>query len=285
MSDEAVKVTYYSKNSITCPVCGATFYREELLTGRGRLIAGELTEELRRLYQPSQKFGEVSPLLYSVTVCPSCFYAVYQKDFLKPDSNQTDRLESTADNRIAWIQTIFEDLDYTEPRGLAEGAASYLLAIRCYDTFEAEDSPTAKQGIASLRGAWLMGDLHRKFPGENYDYLQRLLYRKARFFYTEALEREQNGSETLSDVEFFGPDLDKNYGYDGFLYITAVLEYRYGPKDDPEQRTQSLQQAKRIVSRLFGMGKASKEKPTAILDAAKDLYDKINQDLQEEGGS
>ncbi len=48
MSDENFpSMTFFSKEEIKCPVCGAAFYREEMRTGRGRLIAGELTEELR----------------------------------------------------------------------------------------------------------------------------------------------------------------------------------------------------------------------------------------------
>ena len=39
-----------------------------MMTGSGRLNAGELTEELRRLYIPSKKYGEVNPLIYYIVV-------------------------------------------------------------------------------------------------------------------------------------------------------------------------------------------------------------------------
>ena len=52
-------ISYYSKDQIECPVCGAKFKREEMYSGGGRVIAGNLTEELRRLYEPSAKYGEV----------------------------------------------------------------------------------------------------------------------------------------------------------------------------------------------------------------------------------
>ena len=65
-------LTFFSKNKIECPICDETFYREEMRTGRGRMIAGDLTKELRRNYEASQQYGEIYPLVYPVTVCPSC---------------------------------------------------------------------------------------------------------------------------------------------------------------------------------------------------------------------
>ena len=56
-------ITFFSKNSITCPVCNNEFRREDMRTGRGRLIAGSLTKELRRLYEPTEKYGEVNNLV------------------------------------------------------------------------------------------------------------------------------------------------------------------------------------------------------------------------------
>jgi hypothetical protein len=49
-------------------------------------------------------------------------------------------------------------------------------------------------------------------------------------------------------------------------------------------RTHALQRAKRTVARIFGMGKASKEKPAAILDNAREVYDAINKELGESEG-
>ena len=79
---ETAHVTYFSRTQTRCPICDTAFAREEMRTGRGRLIAGSLTDELRRNYEPSRKFGKVNPLLYPVTVCPSCYYGAYERDFL-----------------------------------------------------------------------------------------------------------------------------------------------------------------------------------------------------------
>jgi len=96
----------------------------------------------------------------------------------------------------------------------------------------------------------------------------------------------QNGQEPLEAKVNFGPDLDKNYGFDGLLYVAGLLEYKYGPRKETEKRIKSLENAKRIVSKLFGTGKASKSKPSAILDKARELYEEMNKEikqLQEQG--
>jgi uncharacterized protein (DUF2225 family) len=283
MSDiQSVKVTFFSKNPIECPLCSTKFYKEDLLSGRGRLIAGELSDELRRFYDPSQKYGELLPLTYPVIVCPSCYYAAYAADFQEVSNDTLRELKEDTDQRIESISLIFKELDFTTFRELREGAASFFLAIRCYDYFDSGFYPTFKRGLSSLRAAWLFDELHGKYSGENYDYLRDLFYRKAHFFYLLALERSQDGLEVLEGGLNYGPDLDNNYGYDGFLYITGLLEYKYGPRSDPEKRTGALENGKRIVSRLFGTGKASKSKPSAILEKAKDLYELMSKELKEQ---
>lgn len=275
-------LTFFSKTPITCPACDSAFYREELRTGRGRLNAGDLTRELRRTYVPSQKFGEVFPLIYPVTVCPACYYATFQADFLEIPPHIVERIRGEEQRRIADTRLLFDSLDFAAPRGLPEGCASYYLAAACYEHFPREFSPTFKRGLCCLRAAWVCNDLHRKRPDDNYDYLGRVFYRKARFFYAHAVALEQTGKETLSGAPNLGPDLDKNYGYDGVLYLTGLLEFQYGPRKIPDKRRTALTRAKRTVARIFGMGKASKDKPAAILDNAREIYDEITKELGEE---
>jgi hypothetical protein len=284
MADEAgSKLTFFSKQPLTCPVCGREFHREDLRTGGGRLIAGDLTEELRRLYEPSKKYGPVYPLIYAVLVCPTCFFATYPKDFTEVPEEITGDLEAETEKRVGAIKEVFTHLEFEEPRGLKEGVAGYFFAVMSYDFFPKEFSPTIKQGLSSLRAAWLSNDLHKAYPQDNYDYLSKIFYRKARFFYTLAVEYEQSGKENMAAAGHLGPDLDKNYGYDGVLYLAAYLEYVYGPKEDPEQRKKALQNAKRTVARIFGMGRASKNKPAAILDKAKELHSKIGSEIEQLG--
>ncbi len=282
MSAEA-KLTYFSKNKIQCPICETTFYREDLLTGRGRLIAGNLTDELRRLYDPSDKFGAVYPLIYPVTVCPACYYAAFPGDFLDIGDEAKRQIDLDADKRLHNISLLFDELDFREPRRLKEGAASYYFAMMCYDTAPDDKSPTIKQGLCALRAAWVLGDLTNKEPAENYDRVMELFYRKARFLYNQSIEYEQTGKESIANVAHLGPDLDKNYGYDGVLYLSSYLELHYGPQEDPEKRVAALKFAKRTCARIFGMGKASKNKPSAILDRARDLYDRLGEELSRSG--
>lgn len=272
-------LTFFSKTPISCPVCDGKVFREEMRTGRGRQIAGNLTRELRRNYEPSKQYGAVFPLLYPVIVCPSCFYAAYGEDFSNPPSNKVEALEEETDTRLDACNGLLPTLDFSNPRGLKEGIASYTLATMCYEHFPKQYSPSFKCGVSQLRAAWLCGDMHRLHPSENYDYLARVFYRKARFYYSVAVEGEQNGEEPLSGARNLGPDLDKNYGYDGVLYISGLLEYEYGPQSDPEKRQVALDRAKRTVARIFGMGKASKNKPAAILDNARDVYESITREL------
>jgi uncharacterized protein (DUF2225 family) len=273
------KITFFSNRPINCPVCGNHFFREELLTGSGRLIAGELTDELRRIYEPSQAFGEIYPLIYPVSACPECYYSAYPDDFSQIKGEIAGKLESQTQGRKKSIELIFPSLNFSEPRDLKEGAASYFFALSCYDYFPKYYLPTFKRAISALRAAWLFSDLHRKLPTENYEYLSQLFYRKANFYYRLAIEKDQKGEEALKQKINYGPDTDKNYSYDGILYVSGILEYKYGPKKDIEKRIKSLENVRRLFSKLFGIGKASKEKPSTILDKAKDLYFKIGQEI------
>ena len=274
-------VTFFSKGEIGCPVCDAKFKKEEMMTGSGRLNAGNLTVELRRLYIPSKRYGELNPLIYYIMTCPECLFSACSSDFLEIKTQQIVTLKANIDDRVASLKNVFADVDFSEKRTLLSGVASYYLALMTLDSFPKEMSPTIKGGIYSLRGAWLCNDLHAKYPAENYDYMASIFYRKASFYYIKAIQGEQDGSEGVGGVKNLGPDLDKNYGYDGLLYIGAYLQYKYAPKDDEAKRKYALAEAKRIVAKIFGMGKASKNKPAAILDNAKSLFDKINNELKE----
>jgi uncharacterized protein (DUF2225 family) len=279
--DRELKVSFLSKKEYECPICDAVFRKEEMLSGGGRMIAGSLTEELHRLYEPSLKYGEVFPLAYQAVVCPECWFASMDADFSELPRENRDRASDDQEQRIRETELIFPNIDFHEPRGLMEGAASQYLVLRCYDFFDKDVSPTIKQGLAALRTAWLLDDLDKKYPQQHYDWLATLFRKKAEYLYNEALAREQNGTETLSGLKVFGPDTDKNYSYEGMLYLCAYLRYRYGPSRDGAERTASLEDARRTIAKLFGMGKSSKEKPGTFLERARAIYDAINKDLTE----
>ncbi len=276
------RVTFYLKNSVICPLCGAEFKREEIFTGRGRLITKGITNELRRIYEPSKVYGKVNPLLYSVTVCPKCYYGVFHEDFAKIKPQYVVRAREGTEKRLSVIHRIFGQVDFTQPRTLIHGAASYILAIDCYDYFDKWASPTIKKAICALRCAWLFNDLEVENPTEDYGNFQNLFYRKALEFYKEVLRKQERGEESFDGIKHLGPDTDFNYGYNGILYLVGVLTLRnsYLIKDTTK-KIEEFENAKRIVSKMFGLGKASKEKPSLILDMARDLYEELSAKIEE----
>ncbi|GHU21415.1 membrane protein [Spirochaetia bacterium] len=282
LEERDVKISYMSKDKTVCPACGAFFYREELLSGSGRLIAGAITDELHRLYEPSVKYGNVYPLAYVATVCPECLFASLDKDFENLPVGNIGAVREDEDQRFEDFNKIFSNVDFEDYRDLRSGTASLYLALRCYDFYNKETSPTIKQAVSAIRTAWLFEELHKTKPAENYDWLALLFKQKSLFLYTQAIAKEQSGKETLSGMSFLGPDTDKNYGYEGALYLIGLLEFKYGQTEDREQRVARLSDSKRTIAKIFGIGKSSKEKPGPLLEHARNLYEKLAKILNED---
>ncbi len=275
------KISFRQKNPTVCPVCSYEFNREELFSGGGRLIAGKLTDELRRLYEDNKKFGKILPLAYQVTVCPSCLYAAYPKDFATPEPEEIDKLRETTAARKGAVKKFFGSLDFNQDRNLPLGAASYLLVVDCYSVRNKKVAPTFKNAVSSIRAAWLFNDMAKEYPEKPYTKISHFFYRKAYGYYMKVLELIQTGGEPADAAGNMGPDTDKNWGYDGILYVSAILTVKIGAKEkDIEKRIQNFENSKRYLSRLFGMGKTSKAKPGELLDKTKILYDKINEMLE-----
>ncbi|MDC7219521.1 MAG: DUF2225 domain-containing protein [Spirochaetales bacterium] len=279
------KVSYIAKNSTICPVCETEFKREELLTGGGRMNAGDLTDELHRQYLPTGRFGDVYPLIYPVTVCPNCFYAAYVPDFdsILVGTEAAAKLKMETGDRKNLVKNIDPQIDFHNNRTLKEGIASYLLAMSCYEEHSPECAPTFRQAVSALRGGWLSMDFHKKIPDENWDYLAQVFFRKAAFFYSLVIENEENGKEQVSSLGNLGPDVDNNYGFDGVLYLAGLLEFKYGQRTNVYKRGEKLKKARSTVARIVGMGKSSKAKPGPLLESSRDLHKRIKQELDEMG--
>jgi uncharacterized protein (DUF2225 family) len=279
---EEKKISYRHKDATKCPVCGKEFYREEMLTGGGRLIAGKLSDELRRLYEKNQKYGVIYPLAYLVTVCPKCLYSAYPRDFLELPPAEKEKILATTQARLNSIRKFFGELNYEENRNLALGAGSYLLAVDCY-TFRGKNvAPTFKKAVSSIRAAWLFGDLAKEVPDKPYKKISDFFYQKAYQFYFQVLELAQSGGEPMDAAGNMGPDFDKNWGYEGILYMCSILTLKVGILEpDMAKRIESFERTKRYLSRLFGSGKASKSKPGPLIDMTRDLYDRMNQLLEQ----
>jgi hypothetical protein len=105
-------------------------------------------------------------------------------------------------------------------------------------------------------------------------------YKKAYEYYLQVIELLQNGNEPADMAGNMGPDADKNWGYEGILYIMAVLTVKIGSREkEVEKRIEHFNTCKKYLSRLFGAGKASKSRPSDLLERTRDLYDKINEML------
>ena len=283
-NSESNNVSFFNSKAQKCPACGESFQKEELFTGGGRLNAQTLTDELHRLFQPSEKYGKVYPLIYSIWLCPNCYYSVLNEDFMKvkKDVLRNIKTQTAVQMRKEVAEQVFEDIDFSGYRRLQEGIAAYMMGIYCYEHFPRTSAPILKQGICALRAAWLAVHLHHENPSENYDYLARILYRKAGYFYSRAMELNDTAEQSLTHTSIvnYGPDVDHNFGMDGAIYLASMLNYKYGQRSDSELRMDRLQEAKVMVSRLVGTGRSSQSKPTVIINHGRDLYSNIDKEIK-----
>ncbi len=276
------KLSYWSKTKCTCPVCNHAFEREEMLTGSGRMIAGDLTDELHRLYEPSEKFGKIYPLIYSVGACPRCHCAFFWNDFKEiKDTDSLDAIRMENEKRQQAVNNMFPYYELKRERNLLDGAAMYYLALLTYEKVDLSYAPTFKRAMISLRLAWLCKELDEAVPNHNYSFAAEVFYRKAQFFYEQTLLNETGRVETIAHIANFGPDVDKNYGYDGVIYLNSLLEYKYGQKDDMQTRYKKLALNKTSIARIFGLGKSSKAKPGPLLEKSRALYDALVAELKQ----
>ena len=278
------KISFRAKTETKCPVCGNIHAKEELMSGGGRLIAGKLTEELRRLFEESKKWGKIYPLAYEVQVCPKCLYASYSKDFDALGDEEVKSLKMTISHRQKMIQTIFGTINFAEDRNLVSGAASYLLATDCYHLRVPEIAPTPKKAVSCMRAAWLLDDLFADASYRPYDKVRDFYYTEASRNYRLSLEFMESGREPIESVaHMLGPDIDQNWAFDGIIYLNAYLTRKYidNLADSPTKKKELLENTKRYLSKLYGSGKASKSKPSVIIDMAKDLYDAMSSEIAE----
>ena len=244
--EKTLSITYYTKQSVICPVCKKPFPREELLSG--------LTDELRRTYEPSAKYGTIYPLIYSVAVCSHCDTAMLWNDMTSfNDSKTADVLYNSSHERSEIVKNIFPHYDFKRDRTLLEGCASYYLALLCYEKMPASYSPTIKKAQICLRLAWLCDDMNKLYPEKNYDFVRDTFYKKSLFLYQESLNLEMEHKESITNISSFGPDLDKNYGYDGVIYLSCLLEYKYGQRSDIKARLKKIESCKHSIARIFGL--------------------------------
>lgn len=278
------KISYRAKVNSKCPVCKTEHAKEELLSGGGRLIAGKLTKELRRLYEPSKKWGVIYPLAYAVQVCPKCLFAAYPKDFSSLSDAEIQAMKQTMEHRKELMRVLFGEVNFAADREIVTGTGSFILAVDCYHLRSVDIAPTPKKAVSSIRAAWLLGDLFQQAPDRPYDKARDFYYIEAAHNYARILQIMETQDEPIESAAYMlGPDLDHNWGFDGIMYLNAYLTMTHIDQmasELPEQY-KILETAKRYLSKLYGSGKASKSKPSVIVDMAKDLYDEMGAKLEE----
>ncbi|NIZ46691.1 DUF2225 domain-containing protein [Entomospira nematocerorum] len=282
MSDSP-KISYFVKNPLTCPVCSASVVKEELLSGSGRLVAGDLTDELHRKYEKTKKFGAIYPLIYTLPHCPECYFTAFPSEWngFKAKTSMK-QLKDEQKNAYARTEQLLGSLDFTSQRRLQEGVASYLIALFVYEQADADVIPTFKQALCTLRGAWLANYLAQQNE-ELHDTaieIATMLYRKSAFYYRYSCELEETTSYGFTKINFLGPDQDNNFGFDGVLYLAGLLEFKYGQRQNSIARLTSLNSIKTTISKIVGSGKASKSKPKDILDLSRALYGAIKEEIE-----
>ena len=275
-NEKKIDISYFSKEKCKCPICKKEFPHEIMRSGNGRMIAGSLTDELHRNFEPSAKYGRIYPLIYEIGVCPFCYTSLIWSDFKERFSKEDiGKLLENSDKRKESCNNIFPYFNLEKTRSLYDGVAMYYLALMTYEDLSPEFLPTMKQAILSLRLAWLTDELNTQCKGHNFDLVSKFFYSKALFFYQQAVLNETNRTEESSGLGNFGPDMDKNYGWDGVVYLCGLLEFKYGQQDDIQLRMKKLSESKTAIARIFGLGKSSKNKPGPLLEHARNLYDQI----------
>ena len=269
-------ISFFANTPVDCPVCESSFKQEVLRTGRGRIIAGDLLSDLRRSYKPSPKYGIVNPLIYNIVVCPQCLYATMPDDFKKVRAEFIPQIRETEENRKKYVKTIFdEEVDYQSSRTVLSGAASMFLAVSTYSCFPKDLSPTVRKAVCALRSSWLCRDLIADHPDRNfaavYWYFRRLAWK----LYERFIRYAETGEEAFDNMKKLGPDVDTDYGYDGALYIMSYLGYELKDFMDEYSKYQKFSYYRNALSKVFGFGKSSKEKPSNILEIARELHEKM----------
>lgn len=281
------KISFRAKENTVCPLCDEVHQKEQMFQGGGRLIAGKMTQEMRRLYEKNRKFGRVGPNDYVLSVCPRCLYTSFTKDWEGLQANELSELKMSSDQRRSFLEKILGPVDFYQERNIVLGAASYLLAIECYQKRGMGIAPTPKKAICAVRGAWYFEDLHAEYPTMNFDKVRDFLYKKAAIYYSQTLEYMQNGQEPVDSIQgMLGPDSDNNWGFDGVVYLNAYLTRKFLDQlaEKKEDQLNLLIRAKRMLARLYGSGKSSKNKPSAIIEMARELYDEYGALIEEMGG-
>ncbi len=282
--DTRESVSFVRDEPISCPICDEDVFVEDFRFGRGRMDAGELYEDLQREYKYTEEFGEVFPFMFYVYTCPNCYFSALPRDFQSAPPYLANILstDEAIQKREQLIRSMFSDIpDFSKRMTLTRSLVGYVLAIWCYQHFKKQGVPTYKQAVCTLRSAWLCKImLHHKY-GDYLEQLKAIFYRKAQYLYSKCIQLDSSGGESFSNESYLGPDIDKDFGYEGVVYLSAWLTFHYSFMPTDHIKETVLHKHRNNLSRIFGFGKAKKEKPSALLRIARNLYEQIDGILRE----
>ena len=285
MNKTTQKVSFFSKTKTTCPACRYKFNIETYFTGRGRLNSVEIANDLRRIYQPSKKFGTIYPLIYHVLVCPKCWFAALPEDFHFDKKSPYDlkELNAFSETRKKQSREIIPEVDFKRDRNLHNGLISYFLAISSYQHFYQNSLKTVKKAILALRASWVIDDLlkEEKEDLEKYQYLKEyfrfLSFKNFSNYFTQMYDSKK---KQFIEINYYGPDIDFDYGYKGFVYTFSYLSYEFIEMIKEESdKLKKLNEIKIMLAKIFGFGRSSKGNPSPLLEKSRIFYDLLKEKI------
>ena len=277
MTTSTPSVSFFSKDDTTCPVCKFVFNREIMRTGGGRLISLHIRDDLRRVYKESKKYGKIYPLIYNVVVCPSCWFASLPDDFLAGKEFNLKLLKEHTGKRKELSKIIFENtvFNFSNKRNLETGLLSFFLAINCYNYYNNDSYSKVKKALCAMRASWCCFDLMEKGESD-FEAISQYFRLLAFNCYEKYMESSYQSKDKFLELENYGPDLDNNYGYVGFLYLLTYLGCQFiDLLNNQELQYKKLNEYRISLSKVFGFGKPSKKTPSALIGKAKELYENI----------
>ena len=281
-------VSFFQKEKTVCPVCNEKFHIETMYSGRGRVNTGDTLYDLRKLYLPTEKYGLFNPLIYYVIVCPRCFYATVPEDFnaIVDNGQIIYQCKNATKERKEFIINIFGKLpDFYRNRDHYLGGISFILSLLTYTLFNNNFSVNIKKAAMSLRTSWFIYDLcseEDKSEGEREKY--RSIYYYFRYlawsFYDQFLLETQINVKSIENSKRMGPDVDKDYGFNGAVYLSALLGYENKEFcQDQNYLIKRFKEYRQMLNTLITKGK--KNLPIQFLEMNKALLKTIHVFIKE----
>lgn len=162
----------------TCPVCRMKF--SSLSVRSSRVYVQKKESDFHTIYK------DISPLHYSIVVCPACHYAASQTGF---DQSLPAKTAGQLSAALALMSA--EKLNYGGERDLHTALASFQLAIR---SAQLKKAPAAEIAGLILGSAWTSREKGDK--GLENTYLEQALR-----FYLQAYQQSEHSIANMNEVQ------------------------------------------------------------------------------------